>query len=124
MATLFVEWFFLKAPAYYLRTMREVSLGLYHYFSIPFLFMSLFAPWRHDAVPLQEVPASLWGQVIIGNVVSRLIGFSVRIATIIAGLTALFVWNIGSIFFLLAWYGLPLLMITSIIYGTRLLTEI
>jgi hypothetical protein len=121
MATLLVEWFLLRAPASYLRLMRDVTLGLYNYFSIPFLFMSLFAPWRHDTVSLQNVSANLWGQVIIGNIVSRTIGFIVRLTTIMAGLIALLVWNIGSIFFLLSWYGLPIVMISSIIYGVRLL---
>lgn len=120
MAVLFIEWIFYRAPASFLRTVRDVSVGLFYYFSIPILFGSLFAPWRRDATPLENAPAGLWGQIILNNIISRIIGFFVRSVTILIGLFAILVWNLGVVIFFIGWYGLPFLLFASVLYGARL----
>jgi hypothetical protein len=124
MTGLFFEWVFLYAPASFFKTVRNVSIGLTHYFSIPLLLTSLFAPWRKDATSLQNAPANAWGQIILNNAVSRFIGFIVRGFTILLGLVSLFVWNVGAIIFFICWYCLPFFLIASILYGVRLILGI
>jgi hypothetical protein len=124
MTLLFIDWIFIQAPTLFLKSMQQISSGIIHYFSLPGLFSSLFAPWRHDAVPLNRVPASLWFRIVVNNTVSRLIGFFVRSLTILTGITLLIIWNFSLVIFIICWYFLPLILGISIVYGIRLLIGI
>lgn len=121
MAGLFVQWLYRDAPKAYLVVLVQVIDSLYNYFSIPLLTRTLFDPWRHDAVEVSRLPMTYWLQAFGRNLVSRGIGFCVRLATICAGLGIVCVFWVGTLVFLLAWYLLPLLMLLSILFGFRLI---
>ncbi len=121
MTLLFIQWLLLDAPATYLRYGKEVTLALYQYFSMSLLGRTLFDPWRHDAIAMDRLPIRYWFQAILSNTTSRTIGFVIRFVTILSGLSAIFIWNLGLFIFLIAWYTLPILLIISVLYGFKLL---
>lgn len=121
MVGLFIEWLYSDAPQRFFVFLKELTLAVYNYFSISLLASTLINPWRHDTVDLQRLPIRMWGQAIINNVVSRFIGLTLRLSVIFAGMVALGIIMIGSLLFMLAWYGLPLLLIASMVYGATLM---
>jgi hypothetical protein len=120
MAGLFIQWLYFDAPRAYLGYAKGITVALYNFFSLPLLMSTLFSPWRHDSVPLANLPMQYWAQAIGNNVVSRFIGFSVRFFTIILGLATLFLITLGTICFYALWYALPLLLLGSLYYGFML----
>lgn len=121
MSGLFIEWFFITAPKTYLQYLKEVTIVFYNYFSISYLFNTLFAPWRHDAIAMSQVPIRYWFQVIINNGVSRFIGFLLRFFVILGGLLVILVFTTGTILFFIGWYILPIILTYSLYYGLQLL---
>jgi len=93
-----------------------------HFFSIPELFQSLFAPWkrmteeRKRSFNFEDIAS-----FFIINFLSRLIGAVLRATIIVAGLIVLtFVIIIGAgtfVFWLLA----PLVIISSFVFGISML---
>ena len=82
---------------------------------------TLFAPYRHDAVDMNRLPIRFWGQAMLNNLVSRSVGFVLRLGVIMAGVVSIVVVGIGSIIFTVMWFCLPVLLLASIIYGIVLL---
>lgn len=116
-----MTWLYIDAPRSYSGYIRELLFGIYEYFSISLLTRTLFAPYRHDAVDISKLPFSYWGRAIAENVVSRSVGFILRSFVISTGTVVLVSVGIGSILFLLGWFLLPFLLVSSIVYGLTLL---
>lgn len=121
MAFLFLQWFYSDAPRRGVREGVRILANLMSFFSIPLLLGTLFAPWRRDTISLDRLPIRYWTQAILNNIVSRFIGFFIRFAVIVAGSCVLIGALIAEVAILVAWYGLPLLLIASLVYGVSLL---
>lgn len=121
MAFLFLQWFYSDAPRRGAREGVRILANLTSFFSIPLLLTSLFAPWRRDTISLDRLPVRYWTQAILNNVVSRFIGFFIRLAVIVAGSCVLALALVAGVCIMVAWYGLPLLLIASFVYGVTLL---
>ena len=122
---LFLEWYFFDFPREILSGMRNfLKFGL-HYFSIPFLFKTLFAHWhkyswyypkRFDILKIFEV----W----ISNQISRLMGAIARSSLIFIGLTYEILIFISGLLILILWFSLPIIFFFILIYGIRILSQI
>lgn len=94
----------------------------YHFFSIPQLLRSYFAPWkrmteeRGDTFSFED----LAGFVVI-NVISRLIGMLLRTIIIGFGLIALFVLCVGIIATYVFWVCAPAILVACFYFGFVLL---
>jgi hypothetical protein len=121
MAFLFLQWFYTDAPKRGIREGMKILTNLMSYLSLPLLLATLFAPWRRDAIALDRLPIRYWTQAIMNNVVSRLIGFVIRLGVIVAGTSVIVLASFAGIILIAAWYGLPLLLVASFIYGVTLL---
>jgi hypothetical protein len=121
MASLFIAWVYIDAPQRYFMLLKQFTIALYQYFSIPLLFATLFDPWRHDAKSMTGVPLRYWGEIIINNGISRLIGFSLRSGVLIGGALIVLLLTFASILFIVMWYALPLVLLSSLFYGFVLL---
>jgi hypothetical protein len=123
MGSLFLQWLYIDAPRAYRNYAKEISLGLYNFFSIPLLFSTSTQPWRHDSVDITRVPIRFWPQVFINNVTSRMIGFVIRFSVIMLGCFCLFLFTLISIGLIIGWYLGPILLLYSAFYGVSIIVE-
>lgn len=119
--TLFFLWWFKEEPALLMALFKLALNKTYHYFSISYLLKTLFLPWKRDikhAVNpnLREI---LWNWV--ENLVSRVIGFIVRIFTIFSGLIILILVFLVGLILIFLWYILPFLALYLLFYGIYLI---
>jgi hypothetical protein len=121
MVVLFVQWLYFDAPKANTAFFGELITAFFHYFSITLLGRTLFDPWRHDATDMSRLPLSQWGSAFLNNLVSRLIGFLLRIGTILIGLLFITITVIVGALYIVAWYALPILLLLSIFYGFSLM---
>ncbi len=88
----------------------------YQTFSIPILLQTLFAPWRRIVTPpggsLDERVRALGD-----NAVSRLVGFMMRLVTLIVGFLLLCIYTAFGGIVLITWPLLPLLGPALIVAG-------
>jgi hypothetical protein len=93
-----------------------------HFFSIPQLFSSLFAPWRRitedrgDKFSLED----LAGFLII-NLLSRCVGFVMRLAVISIGLLAITTTFVVGIVTYVFWLAAPIVIITGVLGGVTII---
>ena len=85
-------------------------------FSVGLLARTLFAPWRR----LTNVPgtgASTRLQVLGDNLISRLVGFVVRLVVLLtAGLSTILL-TLGTIIEIIVWPVLPVAAVVCIVWG-------
>jgi len=92
--------------------MRETYLG----FSVPILLKTMFAPWKRIiSAPGGGLQDKL--RAMIDNLVSRLVGFMVRLLALIAACILMLLYSVGGALFLLLWPALPLIGPALIVGG-------
>lgn len=97
----FFEWWFIDAPRAIWRGTVVMLEKVLAFFSIETLISTLFLPWKRDAQPTENLSLDAAFRALIGNLISRGIGFLVRIFTIVAGVAVLAaVFLIGGLFLL------------------------
>lgn len=87
-------------------------------FSVPILLKTLLAPWKQTVnVPGPNTPLNVRAQWWLGNQISRVVGFGIRLLTIIAaGVTLGLILTVGGLL-LLSWYLLPPLVVVLLVAG-------
>lgn len=80
----------------------------YHFFSIPIVVRTLFAPWRRlgERYRRQLDPGALLGTFIV-NTLMRLVGLVIRTVFLVVGLLVLFLTVIFSLMLFAVWLTLP-----------------
>ncbi len=93
-----------------------------NFFSIPQLLRALFSPWKRIVEDRGEKwnLEDLAGYILIG-LVSRLIGFILRLTIILIGLVCLFMVVIGGFAVYAFWLAAPLIIIGLLGFGITLL---
>lgn len=85
-------------------------------FSVPILLRTLFAPWRRIITyPGASLEAHM--RAFADNLVSRAVGFTVRIFVLIAAGLGLAVMGVVAVFEMLAWPLVPLAIVVAIVKG-------
>lgn len=85
-------------------------------FSVPSLLRTLFAPWRRIITyPGTGLEGRL--RAIADNLVSRCVGFTVRVFTLIAAGFSLAFIAVAGVAILIAWPFLPLGVVAALIKG-------
>ncbi len=92
-----------------------------HFFSIPLLLRTLFSPWRRVSAGHKKGDLEDYAQAIAFNLMSRLVGFLVRIVLVVVGLIALTLLILGFVVFLIAWSFLPFAAVFSMMWGFSLI---
>jgi hypothetical protein len=115
MLSLFNWWYGAGWAGVIRSTWRRLA-NLARMFSIPILLRTLFAPWRRIITyPSAGIDAKL--RAFGDNLVSRCIGFTVRLFALIAAAVMLVLVSCMGLVELIAWPLIPLAGITLVVKG-------
>ena len=116
---MFIEmltWWYGQGWIGVVRSMHRRLYNTAHMFSAGLLIQTLFSPWRRIITnPGASMQAHM--QAFLDNLVSRFVGFGVRIMVLIAALLSLIFVAIGCALELLLWPLLPIAPIVFVILG-------
>ncbi len=109
----FIKWWYGPGWAQRLTMLGQHLKNWLDYFSIGILFATMFSPWRQNisqARKDQALQAKL--AALVDNLVSRMVGFFVRVFALIAAIVVL---SFVTVFYLLVFVLWPILPLASII---------
>lgn len=90
--------------------------GAYQGFSIPILLRTLFEPWKRIITyPGATLQAKM--QAVLDNLISRLVGFTMRSLALMAGTVLIVGQFLGGILLIGLWPVLPLAAVALIVAG-------
>ncbi len=116
-----VLWHYYEAPVLIFNRWKDFMRFNIGYFSIPFLFKTLFAPWKKYKFSYgRGFNFGRYMESFVFNTFSRLIGFLFRIGIIVIGLLSQVLVFLTGLFLLSAWFLLPLLIIIGLIVSILL----
>lgn len=114
----FWRWYYGEAIKNVLTAWRNFILFALNYFSIPLLLKTLFAPWKRD---ITKRPRGLnlkkFFEYLTFNLISRSVGFLVRIFMIVVGTAFLIITIVAGAVFFALWIILPLVLLGLLIFG-------
>jgi len=117
-----IIWRFFEVPKKIIDAWNNIIKFYLHYFSIPLLFKTLFAPWRQNLWSYGKgFDLARYLEVLISNLASRIIGFILRIGLIIIGLLVGFLVSWIGIMVLFVWLILPYALIIGLSLGILIL---
>ena len=110
----FFVWWYGPGWVGAMQDVRRRTEGVSHSFSVAILLKTLFAPWRRiTSTPGAGIDAKF--RAMIDNLVSRAVGFFVRLIVLI---TALLLSGLTAVFFtliMIVWPLLPFLVLYSLV---------
>jgi ABC-type multidrug transport system fused ATPase/permease subunit len=92
-----------------------------HFFSIPLLLRTLFAPWRRITDTYRRGSIEDLMETFVMNTMTRIFGAVVRSVIIFIGVVCLLVGSVALILSVLLWVALPVASLFAFIYGVKLL---
>jgi hypothetical protein len=116
LAVAFIHWWY--GPGWK-DTAQKLQLRMRHtalLFSLPILLTTMFAPWKR----IVTYPGKSIGErfrAVIDNLISRVVGFIVRLGALLACLTIIGLYAVIGGFLLLLWPVIPLLGPVLIVAG-------
>lgn len=113
----FLAWHYTDGLNFYANRYVYLLRSIVHYFSLPVLLTSLFAPWKRLVVSEKKPGFDLMYELesLSFNLVSRGIGAAVRLILFIAGIFTLFLFFIFGAAGFVSWVILPVLSLG--VYG-------
>jgi hypothetical protein len=118
----YIHWHYATAPKELRHVAKNLIWFLINFFSLPQLTRSLFSPYRR----ITEERGSTFnfedfaGYIIV-NLISRIIGLILRLAIILSGLMAVLILCLLIVVTYVFWFIAPLVLLSLIIIGIRLL---
>ena len=114
----FFSWWYSRGWQGIIAGAKHRLEGVMEAFSISTFLRTLFAPWRRIVTaPGRGLDAHV--RAALDNSVSRLIGFIIRLAVLLAAGVMLVLFSIGSVLLIILWPCLPPLSVGLIIWGLR-----
>lgn len=111
-----LRWWYITGWAQAARRIGSWTGGVEHMFSLSLLLRTLFAPWRRITTqPGRGLDAKM--RAMLDNLVSRCIGFIIRLFVILAATVSMLAALLASVAMAIAWPVLPLLFIGLIVKG-------
>jgi hypothetical protein len=110
----FLSWWYGQGWLDALHDIRKRTAGVAHGFSMSILLRTLFAPWRRiTTAPGKGLDAKF--RALLDNLISRLVGFTVRLGVIIIALTMSAFTALFYLLIALVWPLIPIIAIYSLI---------
>jgi len=113
----FISWWLKIVPKKIIYIGNKTAIKEFNFFSIDLLFKTLFLPWKRDEIDTSNLSLQDRLQILIMNLVSRLVGAVVRGGTIFFGLCAIAFIYVATVVCALIFIFLPLLCAYLIITG-------
>jgi hypothetical protein len=116
LALAFLQWWY--GPGWF-RAWNSLGARLkrtYYGFSVPQLSRTLFSPWRRIITPGGGALSDRL-RAMVDNLVSRCVGFVVRVLTLVAAMVILIWWIVISVAQLVLWPLVPVAAVALIIRG-------
>lgn len=121
----YISWHYTVAIAGLFQTWKNFIWFFYNYFSIPLLLRTLFQPFHRITERYQRgMQATQIFESLVFNLISRAVGFVMRIFIIIFGLIVSILNIIVGIFVFVLWLLMPFVLGFILINGIRLLIQI
>jgi hypothetical protein len=118
----FWKWYYGEAVKNVLAAWRNFVIFALNYFSIPLLLKTLFAPWKRD---ITRKPRGLDMKKLFDylafNLISRGLGFLVRVITILVGIVFLILVVVAGAIFFALWLVMPLVLLGLLILAICLI---
>jgi len=105
----YILWHYTKAWQDIFRIIGNYLWFVGNYFSINLLMQTLFSPWRRLSVAGGKGTSDTYLGALLVNSFMRLVGFFVRLVTIIVGAIALLFTITLACAFVIAWLFLPII---------------
>lgn len=90
--------------------------SIYLSFSVPILLGTMFAPWRRIITP-GGGSLGQRGRALVDNLVSRVVGFIVRLLALISAGLLIALIGIGGVLLVVLWPLLPIFGVVMIVWG-------
>ena len=114
-------WQFIAAPAWLAKLAGNIQIALLSFFSVPVMLSTLFSYWHKDKVSYKQGSISGIIQALAWNLISRGIGFVIRVIILIIWLLTVIVVFIVSVAAVLAFLLWPIMALVSIVWGMIIL---
>ena len=116
MALEFFKWWYGAGWVLARQRLRAKLTAIEAAFSVSTLLRTLFAPWRRIvSYPGAGLDAHV--RAMIDNLVSRVVGFTVRILVLLGAAVITVIFGIAALTLCLLWPILPAMAITALIWG-------
>lgn len=112
----FFSWWYTRGYARLATTLQSSLRAIWYIFSIPILLKTLFAPWKRIQTEAGKGLQNIF-RAMLDNIVSRAVGFTIRLFTIIAALICIIVMIVVGMIMLIVWPFLPFSIPVLIIMG-------
>jgi hypothetical protein len=112
----FFTWWYGQGWRVVMRKAQERLTKTAQMFSVPILLRTLFAPWRRIVTyPGASLDAHV--RAFLDNLVSRAVGFTVRIFVLIAAGVGLTITGVVIIIELITWPLIPVAVVIALVKG-------
>ncbi|MCB9811195.1 MAG: hypothetical protein H6779_03415 [Candidatus Nomurabacteria bacterium] len=114
----YLLWHYSKAFAEIFHVWNNFFWFVVHFFSLPQLVKSYFAPWKRIVEDRgKKFNFEDWAGYIIIGIVSRIIGIILRTIVILVGTALLVLLCVGIVVVYLFWLFAPAFLVASLVYG-------
>ena len=118
----FFHWYFVLAPKNILSIWSGYLQANLHYFAVILLLRTLFAPWHRDSEGYgRGFDFGRYFRVFTLNMVSRGVGFVVRLVVVLVGLSAEVLILAVGLVFLIFWIVAPIFLMIILIKGLSMI---
>lgn len=119
----YLSWWYGQEPVILWQATEVITKKIYSSFSVSLLFRTLFDPWKRDIVGTNNPSLREALQILMSNMISRLVGFIIRLFTIFTGLLITMICFLAVLTVLVIWLLVPILTIGLLIHGVSLLAN-
>lgn len=122
LVSIFMKWYTIEIPIKILNQLYKYIITLTKIYSFVFLLKTLFAPWKNQvyAYPQKGFDIGVIFQVWTYNIIARIVGAFIRLATIFIGLFILVLTIFFGLILLILWLTYPIIFIVLIIVNIGL----
>ncbi|MDO8444449.1 MAG: hypothetical protein Q7S80_03015 [bacterium] len=121
LATLFLIWWYGEEFQNVLQYFETFLVYLYDFFSVRICLSTLFAVWRRDRINYKGLALPDIFQAWTLNLASRIVGFFVKISTMLIYLIVSLLVIIFAAAFIISWLLLPLIVVALIYFGIKII---
>lgn len=115
----YFSWWYGQGLINFWQAILVMSEKIYSFFSVRILIRTLFDPWKRDAYGVQNASLQTRLRVMLDNLISRFIGFIIRLITILLGLATTLIFFLFLFLVLMVWMVLPIVVIFLVVNGIK-----